>query len=207
MIKSLGIMWRAWAILLPVIVLNAGIQALLVIGDPVPGASAWFIIASVLSFIALVAAFTLVAVAMLQAVDGRVSFTAVMHTSVSRSVRMLLWSATLTAAVIIGLVLYVVPGLIVLAVFPYLLVAVADGDRSPLRANFAAIGRHPARWIVMIIGIGTWCFLLWLFTALNAFFITGPVSAFAAWSVLGLFSSWFTCAWARVWRMPARKSV
>ena len=205
MIKSLGYMWRAWAIMVPVVVLNAVIQALLVLGDPVPGVSAWFIIASVISFVVLVASFLLVAVAMLQAVTGKVGFASVFHTAVSRSVRMLLWAAILTAAVIIGLVLYVAPGLLVLAVFPYLLIAVADGERQPLPANFRAIGRHWVRWLVMIIGMGIWCFLLWLFTALNAFFITGPISAFAAWIVLGLFASWFTCSWARVWRMPVRQ--
>lgn len=201
MIKALGVMWRAWAVVVPVVLVNAALQALLTIGDPVPGPSAWFIIATVLSFAILVIAYALIAVAMLQAATGRVSFATTVATSGRRMGQITVWSALLLAVVIAGLLLYVVPGLLVLAAFPYLLIAVADGDRTPIPSNFRAIGRHRVRWLLMTIAMAVWCLLLWLLTALNTFFTTGPLAAFISWIVLGLFASWFTCAWARVWRI------
>lgn len=193
-------MWRAWLIIVPVVVINAIAQALLVLGDPVGGLSLGPILLAVVSFLILVAALALVGAASLQVATGAVDTRRVIATSRQQYLKLVLWSLGLLVVVALGLSLYVIPGLLVLALAPYLLLAVIDGAGNPLAADFRAIAARWGRWLVTVIVTGVIAWVLWLLAAVNTFFVTGAPAAFIAWICCGLVASWFLVAWALIWR-------
>ena len=193
-------MWRAWKIVIPVVIVNAALQALLLLPNVLPYLTVAFVIVSLLSLLILVKAYNFVAAAMLQAAVGPVEWRAVYANLWHRYFVLLAWSVGLLILVLIGVSLYVVPGLIVIALAPYLLLAVVDGKRNPLAVNFKTIGARWGRWLVTVIIMGVLSFGVWFLSALNGFFITGAPGAFIGWILIGFVASWFTCAWALVYR-------
>jgi hypothetical protein len=137
---------------------------------------------------------------MLQAVEGPVSVGAAIDTLRNRTWPLLAWSLGLVLVAILGFSLFVVPGFVILALTPYLLLAVIDGKRNPIAANFRTIGARWGRWLVTVVLMGVICFVMWFLSALDGFFVTGSPGAMIAWLVLGLVSAWFTCAWSLVYR-------
>ena len=193
-------MWRAWRVLLPVVVVNALAQGILLLSGVLPYLTIVFVLTALLSFVILVASFGLIAAAMLQAVEGPVSAGAAIDTLRDRTWPLLAWSLGLVLVAIAGFAIYVVPGFIVLALTPYLLLAVVDGQRNPIAVNFRTIGARWGRWLITVAIMGAICFIMWFLSALDGFFVTGAPGAIIAWLVLGLVSAWFTCAWALIYR-------
>ena len=193
-------MWRAWRVLLPVVIVNALVQGVLLLSGVLPYLTVIFVLTALLSFVILVASFGLVAAAMLQAAEGPVSAGAAIDTLRARTWPLLAWSLGLVLVAIASFALYVVPGFIVLALTPYLLLAVVDGQRNPLAVNFRTIGARWGRWLITVVLMGVICFVMWFLSALDGFFVTGAPGAMIAWLVLGLVSAWFVCAWALVYR-------
>jgi hypothetical protein len=193
-------MWRAWRLLLPVVIVNALVQGILLLSGVLPYLTIVFAFTALLSFVILVASFGLIAAAMLQAVEGPVSAGAAVDTLRDRTWPLLAWSLGLVLVAIAGFALYVVPGFIVLALTPYLLLAVIDGQRNPIAVNFRTIGARWGRWLITVAIMGAICFIMWFLSALDGFFVTGAPGAIIAWLVLGLVSAWFTCAWSLIYR-------
>ena len=193
-------MWRAWRLLLPVVIVNALVQGILLLSGVLPYLTIVFVFTALLSFVILVASFGLVAAAMLQAVEGPVSVGAAIDTLRNRTWPLLAWSLGLVLVAILGFSLFVVPGFVILALTPYLLLAVIDGKGNPLAVNFRTIGARWGRWLITVVLMGVICFLMWFLSALDGFFVTGSPGAMIAWLVLGLVSAWFTCAWSLVYR-------
>jgi hypothetical protein len=193
-------MWRAWRLLLPVVIVNALVQGILLLSGVLPYLTIVFAFTALLSFVILVASFGLIAAAMLQAVEGPVSAGAAVDTLRDRTWPLLAWSLGLVLVAIAGFALYVVPGFIVLALTPYLLLAVIDGQRNPIAVNFRTIGARWGRWLITVVVMGVICFIMWFLSALDGFFVTGAPGAIIAWLVLGFVSAWFTCAWALIYR-------
>ena len=193
-------MWRAWRLLLPVVIVNAVVQGILLLSGVLPYLTIVFVLTALLSFVILVASVGLIAAAMLQAVEGPVSAGAAIDTLRARTWPLLAWSLGLVLVAIAGFALYVVPGFIVLALTPYLLLAVVDGKRNPLAVNFRTLGARWGRWLVTVVLMGVICFVMWFLSALDGFFVTGAPGAMIAWLLLGLVSAWFTCAWALIYR-------
>jgi hypothetical protein len=193
-------MWRVWAIVIPVVVLNAVVQALLVLPDVMPGLSLTFIALALVSLLVLIASFALVAISLLLSTRASVTVGGVISVARGRLLPMLAWAIGLLAVVLIGLVLYVVPGLIVLAITPFLLLAVLDGRGSPLAVNFRTIGARWGRWLLTILAMGVLSFLVWLLSALDGFFITGAPGALIGWIIVGFVATWFTAAWTLIYR-------
>lgn len=193
-------MWRAWRVLLPVVIVNALVQGILLLSGVLPYLTIVFVLTALLSFVILVASFGLIAAAMLQAVEGPVSPGAAIDTLRDRTWPLLAWSLGLVLVAIAGYAIYVVPGFIVLALTPYLLLSVIDGQRNPIAVNFRTIGGRWGRWLITVVIMGVICFVMWFLSALDGFFVTGAPGAIIAWLVLGLVSAWFTCAWALVYR-------
>ncbi len=195
---------RSSSIVFPVIVINAALQALLLLPGFLPGVNLAFIVAAVLSYLILVACYTVAATAILAAIDGGISggsgVRAALADSPARFPAVLGWSLLLLLATIIGLSLYVVPGLIVLAVLPFLLIAVIDRRSNPLAANFATLGKRWGRWLLTIVIMAALCGALWLMATVTGFFIGGALGALIAWLVLGVIAAWFTAAWALIYR-------
>lgn len=195
-------MCRAWEIVVPTIVINALVQALLVLPDPVPGQNWWFWPLVLISFLALVKSYHVVASAVFIVIDGTEgpAWRAVIGSLRRRLLLLLAWAAVLLAVVAIGLSLYLVPGLLVILLTPFVLLAVVDGRSRPLRTNFATIGHRWGRWLVTSVIVGLICVLLWIPFGLNGFFITGAPAAFISWLVLGVLASWFIATWALIYR-------
>lgn len=193
-------MWRGWKVILPVVAINAVVQAILVLSAPLPYLTVTFVLTALLSFVILAAGFGVVAAAMLQATEGPVSAGAAFDTLRARTWPLLAWSLVLVIVVTLGFALYLVPGFLILAVTPYLLLAVIDGQRNPLAANFRTIGSRWGRWLVTVIVLGILCFVLWFLATLDGFFLGGLGGSIIGWLAIGLVASWFTCAWALVYR-------
>ena len=195
---------RAWAVVIPVIVVNAVLQAAIIALGVVPGLSLGFIALSALSYVLLVLSFVVVTLALLRAIDGSLhgatGARAVLAAAPHRLGPALAWSLALVVLVIVGLALYVVPGLVVLALFPYLLIAVVDHRGNPLAVNFTTIGKRFGRWLLTIVIMGIGCAVIWFLSTANGFFIAGPLGSLIAWLAFGLIASWFTAAWALVYR-------
>ena len=193
-------MWRAWRIILPVVIVNAVLQAVLVLPGLRPYLTIGFALTSVVSFVLLAVSFGLVAMAMLQAAQGPVRPRDVFLGFRARAVPIVLWALVLVLVITLGFALYVVPGFIVMAITPYLLLAVADGRRDPVRTNFRTIGARWGRWIATLVACAVVLLLLWLAMALDGFFIGGPGGVLIAWLGLGVVASWLVCTWALIYR-------
>lgn len=193
-------MWRAWAIVIPVVIVNAVVQGLLLLPGVLPYLTLPFIVVALLSLAVLVLSFTLVATAMLRATTGHVGWADVTTGLGRRFLLVLAWAAGLLVVVLIGVSLYVVPGLIVIALTPYLLLAVIDGKRNPIAVNFRTIGARWGRWLITVIVMGILCFVIWFLSVANGFFVTGAPGAIIEWLAIGFIAAWFTCAWSLVYR-------
>jgi hypothetical protein len=198
--KSFVRIWQGWRIVFPVIVINALVQAALLLPGVLPYLTVPFILIALIGFFVLVASLVLVATAMLQAVTGTIAASLVLDTLKERFWPVLLWSLGLVLVVTIGLSLFVLPGLVVLAVTPFMLLAVIDGQHNPLATNFRVIRARWGSWLLTIVVIALACLMLWFFSALNGFFVTGAPAAFIGWLVLGFASSWFISRWAGIYR-------
>ena len=197
-------MWRAWRVLIPVVIVNAVVQSLLVLPGVLPYLTWAFVLLAVVGFLVMVVSYGMVAAAMLRSVDGQVRWTTVLPAVRACWPRLLLWSVVLLVAVTVGLALYVVPGILVLALTPYVLLAVVDGRPDPWRTNLRAIRVRWGRWLVTIAMMIVISALMWLLAALDGFFVTGAPAALIGWLVLGLVASWFVCTWALVYRSLPR---
>lgn len=203
--SALARMWRGWAVIVPVVVANAALQALLIWPDPTPGANALAIVIAFLSAVVFLAAYSLVGAAALRVADGGVSWSQAVGVVRENGTRYAVSAFALTVVVVIGLAVYTVPGLLVIALTPFLLLAALDGKRNPLAANFATIGRRFGRWLLTIVITGLVVVVGWPMTGLFAFFIRGSLASFVVWTVSGLVVAWFTTAWALIYRSVAAR--
>ncbi len=193
-------MWRGWRIVFPIVVANALIQGLLILPGALPYLTLGFVLTALVSLVTLVVSFALVSAAMLQAVEGPVSVRETVLLARARLWPLFAWSLALVLVATLGLALYVIPGLVVLAVTPYLLLAVVDGRPRPLAVNFKVLRARWGRWLVTLVVVAGVCSALWLLSALDGFFVTGTGGAMIGWLAIGLVSSWLICAWALVYR-------
>lgn len=194
---------RAPLAFLLAVVGNAALQALLVLPGTVPGTSVLSWLLALVSFAVLVLAAALATAAALGAVTGTMRLGASVAAAVRRLGRFALWCLLLSVAVTVGLALFTVPGLLVAAVTPYVLLAASDGRGNPLVTDLRAIAQRPGRWLVTALLMGVVLLLSWLVSALSGFFVGGAVSAFVSWLWFGFLFCWFTCAWATVYRSTA----
>ena len=95
-------MWRAWRIVLPVVIVNAAVQASLLIPGVIPYLSLPFVVLSLLSFVFLATAFGVVAVAMLHATRGAVVAQSVWRQLRERWFLLLVWSLILVVVTTLG---------------------------------------------------------------------------------------------------------
>jgi hypothetical protein len=193
-------MWRGWAVIVPVIVVNAALQALLIVPDPTPGLNAPAVILGVLSALVFLVAYALVAATALEVPKVRVGWSTTMGVVRRHATGYAVSALVLATFVVIGLALYTIPGLLIIALTPFLLLAALDGQRNPIGANFATIGRRFWRWLVTTTITGLVVVIGWLLAGLFAFFMRGMLASFIVWTVAGLVGAWFTTAWALIYR-------
>lgn len=200
--RALQVSARAWRVVLPVVAVNALLQAALIAAVLHPELTVGFAILALLSYALIASSYVIVTAALLGVIDGRgeprISW--VLKGSRSRFLPAALWSLALVLVVTIGLSVYLIPGLVVIGLFPFLLIAVVDGRRNPVVVNFTVIRARVWRWLLTLVLLGVITGVLWLLATVNAFFITGPPGALIAWLGYGLIGTWFTAAWALIYR-------
>lgn len=193
-------MWRGWRVIVPVVVLNAVIQAVLVWPPYTYDMGWWVVVSALLSALVLGAAFGLVASTALHVADGPVCWSRAISTLRAHLGVYALWAIAWLLAVSIGLALNTVPGLVIAALTPFLLLAALDGHRNALGTNLRTVGRRFWRWLVTGAVIGIVLFVSDVGAGLFTFFIRNPLASFAVWLVAGLVIAWFTTAWALIYR-------
>jgi hypothetical protein len=190
----------SWRVVLPVVVLAAAVQAVLVVPDAVPGQSAAAAILAVVSFLVVALELVLVVATVLESVDGGARWPAVLALAARRGWVVALWLLGWLVVVSVGLALWIVPGVLVVLLTPYLFLAAMDGRGNALGADLAAIRARVGRWLVTSIASGVLVGGAWLGAALGGFFVPGPASAFVVWLWFGLLGSWLLATWAVVYR-------
>jgi hypothetical protein len=177
-------MWRGWAVILPVVVVNALLQALLIWPDPTPGLNVPAILLALASAVFFLAAYALVGATALHVPEGHVGWPQALGVVRQHAARYIVTALVLGIVAVIGLALYTVPGVVVIAVTPFVLLAALDGQRNPLVANFVTLGRRFWRWLVTIAITGLVVVVGWLLAGLFAFFIRGGLASFTAWALV-----------------------
>ena len=110
------------------------------------------------------------------------------------------WVAGWTIVINVGLAFYFWPGLLLLALTPFIPVAAAAGVGNPLGANFAAIRSRPVRYLLTLALSFLVILAVWLAAALNAFFIRGWIASFSSWLIIGLVAACLLTSWAALYR-------
>lgn len=193
-------MWRGWTVLLPVVLVNAAVQGLLVLPahEGVAAPVAGVVIA--VSAVTLWLSFGLVAAMSLHVARGRVGWNTTLHALRAHLLNYLLWSLAWAVAVTLGLALDTVPGVAVMALTPFVMLAAIDGERNALMANMRVIGARFWRWLVTVLIVGLAAFVLWLAAGFTSFFVRGPVATMIIWTLGGLVLAWFITGFALIYR-------
>jgi len=199
-------MWRAWRLLVPVVLANAVIQSLLIWPVFTYGSGMWGVLSAVASAIVMAAGFAVIAICALRVADGPVHWSAVASTLRACGWRLALWTAIWGIAFAVGLALYVIPGVIVIALTPFLPLAVVDGQAQPLRVNVEVLRARLARWLVTVLLVLCVLVVGWNISGFVAFFLRGPLASMLVWLVGGWLIAWFTTAFGLIYR-SARSPV
>ena len=193
-------MWRGWAPGLSAIVVSALLNTLFVLGDPIPGLGIGFLFLALLSGVVLLAAAAVLTATALESVEHRARFNDVIARVTANLWPFVIWTVGLWLVVLIGYLIFTLPGALLLALSPFITIAAMAGAENPLTANFRAIAARPLRWAANVIVIGIIMIVLWVLSALNTFFITGAWSALLASLIIGWFCWWWQTVWAVLYR-------
>ena len=194
---------RGWRVVVPVVLGNAAAQALLVWPNPVPGQSWWSYAAGAVSYLVLLVVGALLVASALLSVHGAVHWgPSVAHARRSAG-WFALWASVWVAVGALGLTLWTWPGLLWLALTPYLLLAASDGRRNALAADVRTILARPGRWVVttLVVGVVTWP--AWLSGVVTGFFVGGPLGSAWTWLWFGLLGAWLLASWSALYRSTA----
>lgn len=192
-------MWRGWSVVLVAVVANALLQAVLVIPGADPATFGFWLLAF-LSALVFAASFGLITAVALLVADGHVGWDRATAALRAHGRGYLLYAVGLLVAFTAGLTFGAIPGLVVLAITPFLLLAALDGQRNPLAANFHAMGQRFWRWLVTVIIVGIAVLVGTLLMGLTGFFVRGALASFLSWLVAGLVISWFQVTWGLIYR-------
>jgi hypothetical protein len=193
-------MWRGWTVIVPVVVVNATIQALLVTPSVVGASTALIIALALVSYLVLLVAYGLLLAAALDVPNGRAGWRAAARRLRSRGASYAVWATGLALLVAAGWAVYLVPGLLVLAATPFVLLAVLDARGSPVRVDVLVIRRRPWRWMATAVIVGGISFLGVVAGGLTMFFLRGALGATVVWLVAGFAVAWVTVAWGLIYR-------
>ncbi|MGF0312510.1 hypothetical protein [Rhodococcus sp. IEGM1428] len=188
---------RGSVVLAAVVVVSALIQALTVLGDPVPTSSLGFAGLVLASVAAVVLALWITASTALDVVDGNAS--GALGRAWRRPV-VLVWCVVLTGVAVALAILFPLLPAIVILVALLVLPAAVDGHRNPFHAVLAIVRRSPGRCAVAAV-VTILAFVLgWVVALVLGFFVTGVVAAFVTWLWFGAITSVLLLYWSRLYR-------
>jgi len=184
-------------VLAAVVVVSALIQALTVVGDPVPTSSLGFAGLVAASAAALVLALWITASTALDVVDGNALGAL---SRAWRRPRVLVWCVVLTLVAVALAVLFPLLPVIVILVALLILPAAVDRQRHPFRAASATVRRSPGRCAVAAVVTILAYVLAWVVALVLGFFVTGILAAFVTWLWFGANAAALLVYWSRLYR-------
>lgn len=187
-------------VLAAVVVASALIQALTVLGDPVPMSSLGFAGLVLASVAAVVLALWITASTALDVVDGNT------RGAVGRALRrprVLLWCVVLTAVAVAAGVLSPLLPAVVIMVALLILPAAVDGGRNPIVTALQTVRRSPGRSVMAVVVTILAYVLGWVVALLLGFFVAGVVAAFLTWLWFGANAAALLVYWSRLYRRAA----
>ncbi|MGB2718683.1 MAG: EI24 domain-containing protein [Rhodococcus sp. (in: high G+C Gram-positive bacteria)] len=190
--------------LVAVVVVSALVQALTVLGDPVPTSSVGFAALVLASAAAVVFALWITASTALDVVDGNVRGAL---GRAWRRPRVLVWCVALTGVAVALAILYPLLPVIVIVVALLILPGVADGQRHPFRAASAMVRRSPGRCAVAAVVTILAYVLAWVVALVLGFFVTGVLAALLTWLWFGANAAVLLVYWSRLYRRAVRYEV
>lgn len=193
-------MWRAWRILVPVLSVDVVIQAVTVWPPFTYDSDAWTVVSALISGVALWLSFGFICASALEVSDGSVRWASVLHRMRASALAFFVWSLVWGVAVAVGLALFVIPGVAVIALTPFLALAVLDGKPSPLMVNFRIIGGRFWSWLITTVLVLLVLIVCWYASGFAGFFLRPPLAAVPVWLVGGWLVAWFTTAFALLYR-------
>ncbi|OZD74934.1 hypothetical protein CH273_25970 [Rhodococcus sp. 05-339-2] len=191
---------RGSAVLAAVVVVSALVQALTVLGDPVPTSSLGFAGLVAASAAALVIALWITASTALDVADGKASDAL---GRAWRRPRVLMWCVALTLVAVALAILFPLLPIIVILVALLVLPAVADGQQNPFRAASATVRQSPGRCAIAAVVTIVAYVLAWVVALVLGFFVTGVVAAFVTWLWFGANTAALLILWSRLYRRAA----
>ena len=204
---GLARMWRAWRVMIPVVVVNALLQALLQ-WPPFTYSTGWLTVLTALgSAIVFALSFGALAAAALLVPQGPVRWAQVVGMLRTRAAPYAVWVIVWLVLVWLGTLLTPIGGLVVAALTPFLLFAALDGHRNPIAVDLRVIGWRFWRWLVTCAIVGAGLVVGSIIGGFTIFFLRPPLGVLIAWLIGGLLAWWVTTAWALIYRsvMPAAK--
>jgi hypothetical protein len=198
-------MRNAWKVVLPILLANAVLQALLILPTAEGGLSVWFLVTVVASAVVLLVAALVVQAASIAGAVAPTDWPVVAARIRATGARFVLVIVLLAVAVVIGLAFNLWVGLLIAGLFCFLSLAAVDGEANPVAANFRTIRVRPIRWLVTLTVMAVIAGVLWFLMAVNWFFIPTPVGAFIATFVGGLVTWWWSNTLALIY-LSARTS-
>ena len=167
--------WRGFV---PVVLGNAVLQALLVVGDPVPAVSWSFALRTLLSVLGILVLVWLVVCWARVAVDGD-------HRSgwslAPRRVAVLAWAAGFAVLALVADLVHVFLTPVALLPAGFLLPLVAAGSRHPVGAALASVREAPLGAAVRVLAFAVLGILGLVVALLLGFFVTGVLAAVLTW--------------------------
>lgn len=210
-ISALGraalVMWRGWQVTVPVIILTSVIQAVISAVAYSPSNIVWNVASSILSALVFLVAGALVTASAYLSLSTRVSWTAVIPLLRRSGGRYVLWLVGLIVVTSVGMALYTWPGILLLALTPFVLLSSIAGDTNPLATNFRAIGQRFWRWLVTALIVTVLALLSYIVFGFTEFFLRGVLGASVIWIIIGFATSWIMTAWALILHATRRTNA
>jgi hypothetical protein len=192
---------RALGVFFLVIVVNTALQTGLAQIKQVPLLTdPGFLLIALVSLLALVLSLNLIATAALAVPYGHVTVRQALATALPRLPRFVLWGTVWVVVVMAGMMIYLIPGLLIIAITPYYTLALADGSPHPLKSNFQAIRSRPGRYVAMILMTTLILVLCYLFGSAANLLIAGVSPTLVVTFLMGLVVTWLVLAWALIYR-------
>lgn len=186
---------RSARVVSPVVIVNALVQALVVVGDPTPGGTWGFALRVGASGLAMILALWMIVGASAAAVDaGAVSMTPPTRLLSGATVAVVL-------GVLAGVLSPVLPVVVAAVAMPLLTALAARPRAHALHTVKCGRGRAllGAFWVALLFIVN------WVIALLLGFFIGGPVSAALSWVVFGFSASILASHWAVLHRRAAQQ--
>ena len=193
-------MWRAWSVIVPLIVVNALVQGVLVAAPAANGVSIGSVLQAVVSTLVFFFAYGLVLACAVQVADGAVSWKSAISRLRERMGAFALATLGLSIVALIGLSIYTIPGWLVLALGVFIPTAAMSGAPNPVRQGLATIRRCLWRWLVAILVTGAIVLVGSVLMGVTGFFIRGFAASCLVWLIGGLIIAWLTTAFALLYR-------